>query len=294
MARDIALSARVRDIVLAAQRNEMTEYMIYDRLTRLVKDEHNRNVLARIAQDEHGHYGFWKQYTGEDVAPSRFKMWWYVTIARLFGFTFAIKLMERGERQAQDVYTAISDEIPGALRVVADEDRHEDELIAMLDEELLQYVGSMVLGLNDALVELTGALAGFTLAMRNTRLIGMAGLITGIAASLSMAASEYLSTQSEESEQDPLKASLYTGIAYVFTVVLLIVPFFVANSYLLALGWTALNAVIVILVFTFYVSVARDMPFKRRFLEMAGISLGVAALSFAIGFIVREALGIEL
>ena len=289
-----ALSPRVREIVLASQCNEMTEYLIYDRLSRLVKDEHNRDVLARIAKDEHAHYAFWAQQSGEEVAPSRTKVWWYVTIARLFGFTFAIKLMERGEEQAQDVYASIADKIPGAEQVAADEDRHETELIAMLDEELLQYVGSMVLGLNDALVELTGALAGLTLALRNTRVIGMAGLITGIAASLSMAASEYLSTQSEESEQDPLKASLYTGVAYVFTVILLIVPFFVASHYLVALGWTALNAVLVILVFTFYVSVARDLPFKRRFAEMAGISLGVAALSFVIGYVVRELLGIEI
>jgi VIT1/CCC1 family predicted Fe2+/Mn2+ transporter len=47
-------------------------------------------------------------------------------------------------------------------------------------------------------VELTGALSGLTLAFRNTRLIAMAGLITGIAASLSMAGSEYLATKSEE------------------------------------------------------------------------------------------------
>ena len=56
----------------------------------------------------------------------------------------------------------------------------------------------MVLGLNDALVEFTGALAGYTFALQNTLLVAMTGLITGVAASLSMATSEYLSTKSEE------------------------------------------------------------------------------------------------
>ena len=147
--------------------------------------------------------------------------------------------------------------------------------------------------MNDALVELTETLAGLTLALRNARLIGMAGFITGIAASLSMAASECLSTSTGESEREPLKACFYTGVAYVFTVAVLIAPYFLFDSYMVALGVTLAGAVVVIFLFTAYVSVARDIPFKRRFLEMALISFGVAALSFAIGFVVREFLGSE-
>jgi len=73
----------------------------------------------------------------------------------------------------------------------------------------------MVLGLNDALVELTGTLAGLTFALKNTRLIALSGLITGIAATLSMAASEYLSARTEQESSRALKSSLYTGGAYV-------------------------------------------------------------------------------
>ena len=46
----------------------------------------------------------------------------------------------------------------------------------MLDEERLRYIGSVVLGLNDALIELTGALAGLTLALQNTQLNLLLGL----------------------------------------------------------------------------------------------------------------------
>ena len=123
--------------------------------------------------------------------------------------------MERVEEKAQAIYQEISKYVPAAIDIEKDEKEHERKPIDLIDEERLRYVRSMVLGLNDALVELTGALAGFTLAFRNTRLIAMAGFITGIAASLSMATSEYLSTKSEESSRDPLKASAYTGSAYV-------------------------------------------------------------------------------
>ena len=125
----------------------------------------------------------------------------------------------------------------------------------------------MVLGLNDALVELTGALAGLTFAFQNTRLISIAGLITGVAASLSMAASEYLSKKSEESSDSPYKASLYTGIAYIVTVILLILPYLILNNPYLALAFTILIAIIIIFVFNFYIAIAKEIPFKKRFFE---------------------------
>mgnify|MGYP001036219971 CR=1 FL=1 len=152
----------------------------------------------------------------------------------------------------------------------------------------------MVLGLNDALVELTGTLAGLTLVLQNTRLIAMAGLITGVAASLSMAASEYLSTKSEEDAKNPFKASVYTGFAYVLTVLFLIFPYLLLTNFYFCLGFTILNAIIVIFIFTFYISVAKDLSFTNRFLEMALISLGIAALTFGIGFLIRIFLNVEI
>jgi VIT1/CCC1 family predicted Fe2+/Mn2+ transporter len=51
-------------------------------------------------------------------------------------------------------------------------------------------------------------------------LIALSGLITGISASVSMAASEYLSTRSEQTDKDPLRAAIYTGLTYIITVAL--------------------------------------------------------------------------
>jgi len=284
--------------ILAAQRNEITEYHIYSRLARSMGEESpNGKVLAQIAEDELAHYHFWRDYTGEDVAPDRWRAWKYYWIARILGLTFGIKLMERGEGQAHVTYERIAEEIPEAKRVAEDEDRHEHELLEMLDEERLQYVGSMVLGLNDALVELTGALAGLTFALQHTRLVALAGLITGIAASLAMASSEYLSTKSDEGEgegRSPIKSALYTGGAYIVTVALLIAPYLLFADYFVCLGLTLAMAVLIILVFNYYIAVARDLDFRRRFVEMASISMGVAALSFGIGYLIRAWLGVDI
>ena len=289
------LNQKIKKQILTAQKNEITEYFVYNKLADSIKDKHNQEILREIASDEKRHYDFWKTQTNQEIKPSAFNLWKYFLSAKIFGITFSLRLMEQGEERAQINYNEIAKTIPEALAIAQDENDHEQELIELLDEEKLKYIGSVVLGLNDALVELTGALAGFTLALQNTRLIAITGLITGIAASLSMAASEYLATKSEqEGGKNPAKAALYTGLAYIIVVSLLILPFLVLGNLLLALGITLTNAVLIILFFTFYISVAQNRNFKKRFLEMAGISLGVAILTFGIGWLIRIFFGIEV
>ena len=288
------VDASTRKELLKAQWNEITEYHIYSRLARLIRDPNNSRMLQRIADEEKAHADIWKSYTHTDVRPGRLKIFFYTLVARTLGLTFGVKLMERGEERAQVNYDRLAKLVPEAREVEREEDQHEKELIEMLQEERLEYVGSIVLGLNDALVELTGALAGLTFALQNASLIAVAGLITGIAASFSMAASEYLSTKSEGESERALKAALYTGAAYIVTVILLVFPYLVFANYFVSLGVTLGIAVLIILFFNYYVSVARDLDFKRRFLEMAGLSLGVAALSFVVGYLVRIVLGVDV
>lgn len=280
--------------MLNAQRNEITEYHIYTKLSKAVKDTKNSKLLEKIGLDEKRHYDFWRSHTGKDVSLSKVKVLFYYWISRIFGITFGIKLLERGEESAQENYSRIASDIPGVQEIIDDEDKHEKTLIAMIEEEKLEYMGSVVLGLNDALVELTGTLAGLTFALKNTRLIALAGLITGIAASFSMAASEYLSKKQEGEGGDALKSSVYTGIAYIGTVFLLILPYLTIAGYFSALILTLGTAVLIIFIFNYYISVAKDLPFKKRFLEMFAISMGVALFSFGIGWIIRIFLGVEV
>jgi VIT1/CCC1 family predicted Fe2+/Mn2+ transporter len=288
------IAEELRGKLLIFQKNEITEHHIYVRLAKTVQQPENRAVLERIAQDELKHYREWKKYTGQEVKPSAWDIQKYYWISRIFGITFGIKLMERGEESAQESYRQLRGIIPEVDTIIQEEDEHEQALLEMLDEERLRYIGSIVLGLNDALVELTGALAGFTLALQNTRLIALTGLITGIAAALSMAASEYLSTKTEQTQRSPLRASVYTGTAYIVTVMLLILPYLVLANYYICLAVTLSAAIGIIAFFNYYVSVARDVSFRERFAEMAGLSLGIAAFSFFIGWAIRNFLGVEV
>lgn len=280
--------------IQTSQGNEITEHIIYTRLASVTKIKEHKEILGKIADEELKHHDFFKGLTQREVQPNRLKILLYVFISRFFGLNFGLKLMERGEDLAQDVYEKLKVAAPEIEQIVRKEKEHEYKLIDLIDEERIKYVSSIVLGLNDALVELTGALAGFTLALQNTRLVGIVGLITGIAASMSMAASEYLSTKQEKGEKNPLKASIYTGIAYVGAVLFLIFPYLLFKNIFLCLALVVINALFIVIIFTFYISVAKSFSFRKRFLEMAGISLSIAAINFLIGLAIRKIFGIDV
>ncbi len=287
------ITAEQKEHLKVLQQEEINGHFTYAKLAGVVKDENNAAVIKRISGEELKHYNVWKSYTGVDLKPNHFKINLYYWIAKILGLTFGIRLMEQGEEKVQVLYSKLLDSIPEAAQVLADEEKHEDELMEMLDEESLRYAGSVVLGLNDALVELTGALAGLTFAFRDSRTIALAGLITGISASFSMAASDYLSTKADEDGKNPTRSAIYTGIAYLITVMILIAPFLLVSNYIISLVWTLVNAILVIALFNYYISVARGYNFKQRFFEMAGISLGVALFSFLLGNVISGWLGVS-
>ncbi|MBQ3037776.1 MAG: VIT1/CCC1 transporter family protein [Clostridia bacterium] len=289
------LTKKSMSIIKKMQQNELTESVIYKVIAKFAKGDENKQTLLRLADEEKAHYEIWKSYTGIEMKPQKLKIFKYKLIARVFGFTFAVKLMENGEEGSQKKYSLLAKEVEESIQIREQEEEHESALLEMLDEERLWYVGSMVLGMNDALVELTGSLAGFTFAMQNTRLIALSGLIMGISATFSMASSEFLAAKSE-GRNDAFKSCCYTGIAYLITVALLIMPYFLmGNSQYMTALFTMLAVVILIIAgFTYYISVAKGEKFKPKFLEMTIISVSVAVISFFVGVLAKQFLGVDL
>lgn len=289
------LSKRAFSIIKKMQQNELNESLIYKAIARFAKGDENKKTLNRLADEERAHYEIWKGYTGIEMKPQKMKVFKYKFLAFLLGFTFAVKLMEKGEEIAQKEYELVAEEVPESVHIRAQEEEHEAALLNILDEERLQYVGSMVLGMNDALVELTGSLAGFTFAMQNTRLIALSGLIMGISATFSMASSEFLAAKSE-GRTDAFKSCCYTGVAYLVTVALLILPYLLfPNTMFLAALFTMIGTVVLIIAgFTYYISVAKGEKFRPRFLEMTLLSVGVAVISFVVGILAKQFLGVDI
>ncbi|MBR2034274.1 MAG: VIT1/CCC1 transporter family protein [Alphaproteobacteria bacterium] len=291
----MAYSALAQKLMLQFQKDEATSAIIYANFARKMKDKKEQEKLLKMAHDEASHAAIWKHYTKQDVKPNMLKVWWYKILMIVLGYTFVIKSLELGEYDGVSGLKQLENEIPEVKNIIADELRHEKELIEMLDEERLNYVGAMVLGLNDALVELTGTIAGLTFVLTNTTLIAMAGIITGIAATLSMAASNYLAERAD-GNPNALKASFYTGIAYLVTVVFLVLPYllFAENMFIPALVCMIGIVVLLVFMFNYYIATVKSEKFLPKFIEMSAISLSVALISFLIGLVAKMCFGIDV
>ena len=281
--------------ILHQQRQELTESIIYAKLAKLTKNKENKKTLEQIWKDEIMHHDIWKSITKVEVKPYRFKLFLYIFLARVFWLTFSLRLMEWGESDAQETYERIWKKYPEALKIKEDEEKHERQLINILKDRRLTYAWSIVLWLNDALVELTWTLAWLTLAFGNAKIIWTTWVIMWIAASFSMAASGYLSSKEwDNDEENPITSALYTWVAYIITVVFLVAPYFIFENVFTAL-WVMLTiTVLIIASYTFYISVAKQQSFLVRFLEMVFISLWVALISFFIWYFVKEYFWLDL
>lgn len=288
------ISSELMKLVKKAQIDEEQGAILYAFMAKREKNEENKKLLEQMSKDEKNHAEEWKRITKKNLKPNMFRILWFKTLTVVMGFTFVVKTMQKKENLAQHGYEKMQKELPEAAKMLEDERRHEKELYNMLDEERLHYIGAMVLGLNDALVELTGAIAGVTFALANARLVALTGIITGVSATFSMAASNYLAERADNNPK-ALKSSIYTGMAYLITVALLVLPYLLFPPYMYVAAFAVMIATVILIImfFNYYISVAKEEPFLKNFATMAIISLSVAVISYIIGLVAKNMLGIE-
>lgn len=279
--------------------NEYRDYVTYRELAKIEPNPAFQAILQQLVQQELEDYQFWLQFSS--TQQHRLSAWDIGALKlmrKVLGLTFTAKFLERHEKRAIHDYVECLSTADEAMKIkiqeiIRHETDHEQEMIGQIKEERVRFLGSIVLGVNDGLIELTGALVGLAVALRNARMAGLFGLVTGVAATLSMASSAYLQARHEEG-RDPRKAALYTGLSYLLVVAALVLPFFLMPNVPLALG--AMAAVILALIagFSFYSSVLFDRAFTRQMGEMVALSLGVAGVSYLLGSLVRSLTGLSL
>jgi vacuolar iron transporter family protein len=300
-----AMLDRLERVAREQAREELFAYRLYTALAQRFPDGTSRQMLSELAAQERSHVDFWLGITDvpeRRLQPSRLKHRILVAASVVLGPAFTIRWLERGEDKAIAAYKDLLDD--GSLspdqrekvaQMLREEEEHEQLLEAGVEDDRWLYLGAAVLGLNDALVELTGGLTGLASSISDPKLIGFAALVVGIAASMSMAASNFLSVEiGEESELQPRRAAAYTGIAYIVVVVGLVLPFFLIADRRVALGISWASAVAIIAAFSYYSSVMQSTSFRRRFTVMLLLGLGVAVISFGIGRVLGSMIGIEL
>jgi len=277
--------------ILKYQKNEITEHILYAALAGRLKGK-NSEILNKISSDELKHYNFFKKITGKEIRPSYGKIYFYRLAARIFGITFTIKMMSNGEEQAEHNYEDIEERIPGIKKIISDEVKHEEALISQIEEGIITHMGSMVLAINNSTQEITGIAVGLTFALSSSIMVGKTALISGMAATLAMVASEYLSQKAESGESgEPFKAALYTGIVYVFVVAAIVSPYFIFSSHYTALAVALASVVVIVTVFTFFMSVVKGLRYRKALFEVSSITASVVALSLGLGMLIKVVFG---
>ncbi|MBI2573532.1 VIT1/CCC1 transporter family protein [Candidatus Woesearchaeota archaeon] len=280
--------------------SQYSHFRITTELAKVEKNPHFKKILEDFAKHEKGDFEFWKKLTNtETFVVSPIKIFFLKILRKILGLTFIVKYLEREEEKIIKNYTTylgkISDpELKKKIKIaIAHETKHEKELINQIKEERVEFISSIVLGINDGLIELTGALVGFSFALQQNHLIALTGFITGIAASLSMASSAYMQAQYEKGKH-PGKAAVYTGIAYVIVVFLLIIPFVLSSSIHVALAILLFIVLGIIGSISYYTSILFTRSFIKQFLKMMTFTLGVALITFLLGLFLRVVFGIEV
>jgi len=279
-------------------RDEFFSYHIYSMLARSpLINKNARNILRKAADDEFGHYMFWKRYVGECASGvSIFKAVLFMAIFHLFGLTITLKYVESKEADAISVYKYLSEARPDIRdeieKIREEEEKHEADFAAGIDEGRVKYIGSITLGISDALIELTGIYTGSLGAFRDTLSAGLTGVLAGIAASISMGVASY-SQAKHEGRLNPRLSALYTFISYLSVVSLLALPYFLAGSLIVAFSTMVVTAVLVVAYISFYAAVLHGRSYLRELIETSLLIFGVSSLLYILGSIFGSLLGVK-
>jgi len=278
--------------------NEYIDRNIYIELAKHEKNADRKRILEELAKAEEEHYLFWSRLAGGYKPKiSRASIYRIIILRLLMGLTFTLKFLERHEKQVIESYKRTVEELSGEeqrilQRIIEDEEMHERALMSKIDERRVRYLGFIVLGLADAIVEITGVHAGFLGVTSSTLIAGVAGLVVGFAAAISMGSAAYLQAKQQISSK-PAFSALATAVAYITAVAFLASPYFVTEVMILAFGGSLALAVLLIFFFTLYGSVVGERSFPKEFAESIALTLGTALATFLFGDFIGRVFGIH-
>ena len=288
----------VREFAREAALDEYREHRVYSALARIERNPARREVLMRLAEQERRHYEFWSRIAGGvEPRPATHIVIAYVLMRLLFGASLVAKLQEKSEKRTKAMYREALRHLTGRdreelERIIAEEESHEEAMVSQVSDVYSRYMGSLALGLADAIIEITGAHAGALGTTDSTLVAGVIGLVVGISAAISMASAAYLQAK-HETGKSPGTAALVTGLSYIFAVALLSLPYFATHDIAIAFAASIGVAVALTAMLSFQASILADADFKREFAQTTALTLGVAGLAYTLGNVLAGFLGIQ-
>jgi len=282
-------------------KDEYMDYLVYSELAKSNKGKNHEfsKIFSDLAITEKKHWDFWKKYSAsKEPRTSKWGARLIVLISLLFGTTFAIKFLEKHEAGSIKKYRAVAHLIPEEdktffANMIIEEEKHEHDFRNDIQSSYIKYISFVILGLADAIVEISGIHAGSLGIYDSTRLTGFAGIIAGAAASIAMASAAYAQAKQGFSGSASVSAA-FTGVSYFVSAVVLATPYFLTENMITAVSASITFAVIILAVTNYYNSVISEKSFIRDFAEMVGITFGATIALYVLGQLIRSYFGITV
>ncbi|WP_048147753.1 VIT1/CCC1 transporter family protein [Palaeococcus ferrophilus] len=199
--------------------DEYQDSVLYARLAKGEKDETLKREFLRLSKIESKHASFWHEFlTKRNASPPRVKVGRLRVLSirvlrKLLGPGAVASLLEMGENSAVEKYFEFltNFELEEAERralseVILDELEHEHFFAETKRRFHTENIRDFVLGMNDGLVELLGAVTGLSAVYVSTpRIVGISGLIVGVAGALSMAIGAFISVRSQRQVNESVR-----------------------------------------------------------------------------------------
>jgi len=279
--------------------DEYVDHVVYSKLANQEKKGDRKEILIKLAMQEKRHMEFWAKLIDNDIRIRfllKLRIYFTIFLRYLFGLTFAIKFLERNEKKVIAEYKKVLDGMVGENKeklqeIIQDEIEHENYWISQIKEGSVTYIGFIVLGLADAIIEITGVHAGFLGVTTSTIIAGIAGLVVGVSASIAMAAAAYLQAQ-QGNIGKPRISAIYTGLSYILAAVALATPYFLTHNMWLAFTLSLIVALLLLAYFNYYSAVLSERVFLKEYLFNSGLILLTAFVSFLFGQFLGQFFGI--
>ncbi len=301
-------------------KDEISDMNLYRALAKAERKKELRSLFNALAGIEGKHARMWLEVLKDEgmqkpsVGASSLRILKFGIVSRILGSAFVTRILEEGEIRAIEAYSKTLGRVGYTARerkrirsIIDDEKNHEEKLVASIKESEgdLNYVRSIVFGLNDGLVELLAVIAGLAVVIQTPILVAIGGLIVGVSGTLSMAAGAYLSSKShilvEDSAKNakdhvdtkPAKDALYTGLFYFIGAIISILPFMFGLSGFAGILASIVLVSIALVIASTIIALISNTSIKTRIAEMLIISLGTAFVTIILGTILKQHFGIS-
>lgn len=120
--------------LLFAQQGELDAVAMYNALAKKAKDPKDAATFKQLASEEGRHASVFHAYTGQVLKPKMTKAIALPILYSLLGRKRLYPLIAKGEYDAVKKYEALVDDFDEVRSVQADEQRHGDTMMALLQD----------------------------------------------------------------------------------------------------------------------------------------------------------------